>query len=101
MEAHRDRRRSPPCRTRCSGSHAQADNRCEVMAVTTADIKARFPEFAAVDDTYLGLVLADAETELGDAWGTKRDRAVMLLTAHFLTLEGSGVGGQPGAITSE
>lgn len=58
-------------------------------APTVASFKARYPEFEPVDAGLLQLVLGDAIAQVGDTWlEMDRARAQMLLTAHFLTIEG-------------
>lgn len=63
---------------------------------TAATFKARFPEFAAVSDALIEIVLAEAIDKVGPTWG-ERDRqpAQLYLTAHLLTLEG-----EPGRTTA-
>lgn len=59
----------------------------EVPTPTT--FKARFPEFTAVSDALVQLVLNDAIDQVGDTWLERdRARAQMLLAAHILTMEG-------------
>lgn len=56
---------------------------------TPATFKARYPEFTAVSDALVQLVLDDAIGDVGDTWLEKdRARAQMLLAAHVLTMEG-------------
>ncbi len=59
-----------------------------------SDFKARFPEFADVDDAFIQLWLDDAYTRFGECW-YERDRALaqMLWVAHVLALAGYGAGG--------
>jgi hypothetical protein len=56
---------------------------------TAADLKARFPEFSAVSDTLIDLLLAEAGAQVGETW-VERDRkpATLYLAAHLLTMEG-------------
>ncbi|TLX12143.1 DUF4054 domain-containing protein [Rhizobium sp. MHM7A] len=59
------------------------------VAPTPATFKARYPEFAAVSDALVQLVLNDAIDQVGDTWLERdRARAQMLLAAHILTMEG-------------
>ncbi len=59
------------------------------VAPTASTFKARYPEFDAVSDVLIGLVLQEAFDEVGDTWLERdRARAQMLLTAHKLTMEG-------------
>jgi hypothetical protein len=64
-----------------------------------ATFKTRYPEFTAVSDALVGLLLSESIDDIGDTWLERdRARAQMLLAAHKLTLEGeperttSGVG---------
>lgn len=67
---------------------------------TAEEIKARFPEFAAVGDALITLVIAESEPSAGESW-LERDRkpAVMFLTAHKLSVMEQGVGGSGTAST--
>lgn len=72
-------------------------------APTAADLKARFPEFAAVSDTLINLILEEASAQVGETW-LERDRkpATLYLAAHLLTMEdepGRSATGQSGAAT--
>lgn len=75
------------------------------IAPTSADLLARFPEFAGTSGTTIQALLDDAGADVGEAWiETDRARATLALAAHMLALSGalgaeSGVG--PGATTSE
>lgn len=56
---------------------------------TPETFKARYPEFAPVNDALIQLVLNEAVGEVGETWMDRdRARAQMLLVAHRLTLEG-------------
>lgn len=72
-------------------------------APTVADFKARFPNFASVDDATVQIVLDEAVGEVGSTWIEKdRTPAVLHLTAHMLASEGLGVpspGGGGAAVT--
>lgn len=58
---------------------------------TAAEFKARFPEFSAVGDDLITLVIAESEPSVGETWlDTDRRPAVMYLTAHKLFLQGQG-----------
>lgn len=63
---------------------------------TASDLKARFPEFTAVSDTLVNLILAEASAQVGETW-LERDRtpATLYLAAHLLAMEG-----EPGRSTS-
>ncbi len=58
------------------------------MALTPADFKVRFPEFGETDDSRIQFWLNDAQLEVGEsAWGDLYEKGVMLLAAHFLSLD--------------
>ena len=58
-------------------------------APTVADVQARFPEFATVDAALVGLILAEAMDEVGEAWPDDlRRRAQLYYTAGKLKDEG-------------
>ena len=59
------------------------------VAPTAADLKARFPEFTAVSDVLVNLILAEAKAQVGETW-LERDRktATLYLAAHMLAMEG-------------
>lgn len=71
---------------------------------SVADLKARFPIFANVDETTLQLILNEAIAEVGVEW-IEQDRApaALYLSAHLLAGEGlagaTGTGGGGAAIT--
>jgi len=56
---------------------------------TASDLKQRFPEFTAVSDTLVNLILAEASAQVGETW-LERDRkpATLYLAAHMLASEG-------------
>lgn len=56
---------------------------------TASDFKARFPEFTAVADTLVNMILAEAIPQVGETW-VERDRkpATLYLAAHMLAMEG-------------
>lgn len=67
--------------------------------VTPATIKARFPEFATVDDSKIQIFIDDAILILNETfWGTKYDLGVSYLAAHFLSLALSSEAGAASAI---
>jgi hypothetical protein len=59
-------------------------------APTAADLKARYPEFDAVSDDLVTLVITEAAGTVSTSW-LERDYApaIMLLTAHMLITEGA------------
>lgn len=59
------------------------------MAVTPASFKARFPEFNAVSDTLIQIIIDEQSPQVGETWvAADRDPALQYLVAHILTLEG-------------
>lgn len=58
--------------------------------MTPAEFKSRYLWAAAIPDATVQIYLTDAEQDLGPAsgWGEAWDRAVGLLVAHRLTIEG-------------
>lgn len=59
------------------------------VTITSADLKARYPEFAAVDDFYVGAVLAEAALSVDESWiASTRIPATLALAAHMMSLEG-------------
>lgn len=57
---------------------------------TAADLKARYPEFDAVSNDLVTLVITEAAGTVSTSW-LERDYApaIMLLTAHMLVTEGA------------
>lgn len=62
---------------------------------TAADLKARFPAFAAVVDPIVTSAIAEAQTRVDTTW-TDQDGplAIMLYAAHVMTLDGLGAGAE-------
>ena len=76
------------------------------MAVDATELKARFPEFACLDDSVITRWLTEAARGVNATqWGGKYDDGLSYLTAHLIvTFEAERLGtGEPGAgpITSE
>ena len=64
------------------------------MAITRADVEACAPEFVSITDTMMDCYIDIACSLVQHpGWAGKGARASALLTAHLLTLQGSGVGG--------
>lgn len=63
---------------------------------TAADLKARFPTFAAVADSIVTTALAEAAVLVDDSWSSQEDftLARLLYAAHTLTLDGHGSGAE-------
>lgn len=62
---------------------------------TAADLEARFPEFASVDDAIVTAAITEAGLQVDQSWSeADYTLALMLLAAHTLTLEGRGTGTQ-------
>ncbi|ACL61333.1 DUF4054 domain-containing protein [Methylobacterium nodulans] len=63
--------------------------------LTPADLKARFPAFAAAPDAAVAGALAEAAIQFDHTWAPgERDLARMLYAAHVLTLDGFGPEGE-------
>ncbi len=54
------------------------------MTVGAEDIVVRYPEFGPAGDELIERILAESYTQISGEYGTKRDLAVQLLTAHTL-----------------
>lgn len=67
-------------------------------APTPADLKARFPAFAAVPDDVIQDALDEAALQVDGTWVSEADFRLgrMLLAAHILTMDGHGAGGGGG-----
>lgn len=60
-------------------------------APTAADLKARFPAFAAVGDVAIAAALAEAEGRVDGSWSDAlRTAGALYYAAHVLTLDGLG-----------
>ena len=60
---------------------------------TAADLKAKFPRFAAIDNATVESWLTDARRSVDASWlDDDRANGEMLLAAHYMTLEGLGTG---------
>ena len=69
------------------------------MAVTAADFKTRFPQFADVADARVVKCLNDASSQVDDTWEeADRIRGQLLFTAHTLILEGAIDNGSPNVL---
>ena len=73
---------------------------------TSADLKARYPEFQQADESQVGLVISDAALEVDQtAWGKFYQAGVLALAAHLLSIEtrrgGTGAGASTGPVTSK
>lgn len=70
--------------------------------MTPAQFKARYAWASAIPDATVQIYLTDAESDLGPAsgWGEAWDRAVSLLGAHRLTLEGLNPTAQGAALAA-
>ena len=54
---------------------------------TYSSFIARYPQFAELEQSVVTAVLSESTADCtAELWGLKRDRAIMLLTAHVLTL---------------
>lgn len=70
------------------------------VAPTAADLKARYPAFAAVADVTVNLWLAEAAIECATFIDADRPRAELAYAAHRLAEAGLGAGVVPAGITS-
>lgn len=71
------------------------------MTITPADFKARFTEFASVEDTRVQLFIDDAELEMSEsAWGNIYDKGLAYLTAHLLTISDLTASGNSGSLNA-
>lgn len=70
--------------------------------MTPAEFKIRYPWAAAIPDATVQIYLTDAESDLGPSsgWGPAWDRAVGLLAAHRLTVEGLNPSAQGSALAA-
>lgn len=70
--------------------------------LTPAELKARFPGFAAVADAVLQTALDEAALQVGDDWASAADIRLgrLLLAAHILTLDGQGSGAEAAAVAA-
>jgi hypothetical protein len=61
------------------------------VAVTVAQLKAEFPEFAHTDPVLIAAKLRDAQGSVNEsAFGGHHDTAVLYYTAHLISLSPSG-----------
>lgn len=75
------------------------------MAITPAEFKARFEEFASVPDLRVQTFIDKALLNIGESeWGAYFVEGQLYLTAHFLTLanqsQNSGGAPSPGVVSS-
>lgn len=65
-------------------------------APTPAELKARFPAFASVDDAVVQSALNEAGMQVDDSWVSEADfrLGINLMAAHILTLDGLGTGAE-------
>lgn len=72
------------------------------MAVTPADIKERFPEFATRNDGDITVIIAEAARQVNAvAWGARADDGIQWLTAHLLLNLPKGSKANSGSVTSK
>lgn len=70
--------------------------------VTAAIIKQYAPELASVSDPMIGLYIDLAKDNVAESvWQEKYDRAVAMLTCHYLTMRGRAASGGAGPVTSK
>lgn len=69
-------------------------------APTTADLKARYPAFAAVADVVVEAVLADTFIDVGESWiEAHRAPAMLALAAHWLQTQGANASAESVMLT--
>lgn len=63
---------------------------------TAADLKARFPKYASVDDAVVTTAIDEADAYVSQSWVTEADFKLgyMLYAAHVMTLDGHGTGAE-------
>ncbi len=75
------------------------------MTIAASDVKTFAPEFDALDDADIDLVIARVERRTNrEAWGVKADDGVLFLVCHYLTIAAriAATGAQArGPLTSE
>lgn len=66
------------------------------LVPTAADLKARFPGFAAVDDAVVTAAIDEAALLVDNSWSSQATFTLgrMLVAAHILTLDGHGTGAE-------
>lgn len=70
---------------------------------TAAQFKARFPEFAALDDSYIETMISEASRNVDTEWSElDYQPAIMFLAAHNISEEQTlgGIAGAPGMVKS-
>ena len=66
---------------------------------TSAELKARYPEFAQADENQVGLVISEAALEVDSrAWGKFYAAGVLALAAHMLSIESRSLRARAGAL---
>ncbi len=67
------------------------------MAITPAEFKAKFPEFASIADATIQLSIDESVIILNENyWGTKYNLGLYYLSAHFLVIAEKTAGGSSG-----
>jgi hypothetical protein len=68
------------------------------QVISAHTVKMRYPQFVSVPSTQIEFAIEEAALWVDDTWGIYEARGMMLLTAHFLTVEltraASGTGQQ-------
>ena len=63
--------------------------------ITPAEFKARFPEYATLDDAYIQNFISDAYLELAEPrWGNFYNLGLYYLSAHYLYMAKKSANGQ-------
>ena len=72
------------------------------MAVSAANLKARYEAFSTLTDARVELSLIDARRQVDDSWlEDDRDRAITLYACHLLIAEGALDGGSSSVETRQ
>ena len=70
--------------------------------VTPALVKSYAPELSSNTDSMITLYIDLAKDNIAESvWGDKYDRAVTMLTCHYLTMRGRASSGAAGPVTSK
>lgn len=70
--------------------------------ITAATVKSYAPELSSVTDEMVELYIGLAKDNIAESvWGNKYDRAVNMLTCHYLTMRGRAASGAGGPVTQK
>ena len=72
------------------------------MAITAAQFKAKFPEFAGADTDLLTLAIAEGDCFVNDTqWASYADTARLYITAHTFSFNAAGSSAATGVVNSK